>query len=864
MASPRGSETLAYHVKDLQNELKVKNNEIKSLKKEINVVQEQLGLKDNVIDKFASSQKQAEERALQAETELKSMKRMSKKWDEERKRLQAIADASNKEADRLNRLMLDSAGANSKVMNGSMEDVVKLRNQLAQSRKDILSLKDEIKSLENVVKAKDMAIEQGQADIESAKEANAMRKHDQNVILDLKRQLKDMEDMLGGEHQFGKIVEGEVEELKAALARKQAELEEVLEVLEGQREEMVEAKKLKAEADAISMEAAQKMADAVDISEKAVAAEAERMAGGGFVPMAVHAAQVEALASELESCKKSLQSYQEEDVANKVLMKRILGSVDGEVEKIVCSEHVAEQFGNSTFTIQELRKEVGMLQDVLAVKEGAILALRSSHAAVARAASAKDVELCKVKDRLAKSIGEYEYTLFMNEPPPRQEDTERARDASVYEAQEDSKMYEDLYREQVRLKEENMVLVQHVKELKDTMVSEQEQKTASLALIENEQVNAFKEKDALIMNLNLRLKQQEDVIEQVTKEKDEFVEKLHSLEEEQAKNTDDSQVHDDEDTRSVPAEHFVIPPTVTADTPSTGLEKEGDGDVMGSDSNQDARMPPTEVQRIEILLEEIETLKLERDEAVEESKRYKELSSEEPNVTHLGEAQATPEKPTPVKVKSPAGEQEEFVTPSAPTAGLSSGENSPEKLFARSANLGMVSAGALSSVLDSLISKKQSGADDEELYNEAIQMLQEELSKLTVKMAHDSDLAQKLKGEVGDLKTAQLSAKTTAELLESYNTMSMNLAAQKMVLAQREDAFARHEQQLVNEISALRMEIRRLKGKSTLRSVKKAFSSTVKGIKKSLDGPKERTSLDLTTASPLQDTAKQWSDSPKQ
>lgn len=345
MASPRGSETLAYHVKDLQNELKVKKNEIKSLKKEIDVIQEQLGLKDNVIEKFASSQKQAEERALQAETELKSMKRMSKKWDEERKRLQAIADASNEEADRLNRLMLDSAGANSKVMNGSMEDVVKLRNQLAQSRKDILSLKDEIKSLENVVKAKDMAIEQGQADIESAKEANAMRKHDQNVILDLRRQLKDMEDMLGGEHQFGKIVEGEVEELKAALAAKQAELEEVLEVLEGQREEMVEAKRLKAEADAISMEAAQKMADAVDISEKAVAAEAERMAGGGFVPMAVHAAQVEALASELESCKKSLQSYQEEDVANKVLMKRILGSVDGEVEKIVCSEHVAEQFG---------------------------------------------------------------------------------------------------------------------------------------------------------------------------------------------------------------------------------------------------------------------------------------------------------------------------------------------------------------------------------------------------------------------------------------------------------------------------------------------------------------------------------------
>ena len=346
MASPRGSETLAYHVKDLQNELKVKKTEIKSLRKEIDVIQEQLGLKDDAIEAFVESQKQAEERALEAELELKSMKRMSKKWDEERKRLQAMADASNKEADRLNRLMLDSAGANSRVMNGSMEDVVRLRNQLSQSRKEIMSLKEEIKSLENVVRAKDRAIEQGQEDIESAKEANAMRKHDQNVILDLKRQLKDMEDVLGGEHQFGKIVEGEVEELKAALAAKQAELEQVLEVLEGQREEMTEAKKLKAEADVISMEAAQKMADAVDISEKAVAAEAQRMAGGGFVQMAVHEARVEALVLELESCKKCIQSYQEEDVANKVLMKRILGSVDGEVEKkIVCSEHVAEQFG---------------------------------------------------------------------------------------------------------------------------------------------------------------------------------------------------------------------------------------------------------------------------------------------------------------------------------------------------------------------------------------------------------------------------------------------------------------------------------------------------------------------------------------
>lgn len=323
----------------------------------------------------------------------------------------------------------------------------------------------------------------------------------------------------------------------------------------------------------------------------------------------------------------------------------------------------------------------------------------------------------------------------MNEPPPQEDDMARARDASVYEAQEDAKIYEDLYREQVRLKEENMELVQRVKELKDDMVSEQEQKTASLVQIENEQVNALNEKDLVIMNLNLRLKQQEEVLEQVTKEKDEHVEKLQMLEEKQTHANDNFREHDDE--RVVSAEHLVIPSVLGSEEPST---VSADGNVVASDSNQDAKMPPAEAHSIDSLLAEIETLKIERDEAVEESQRLKASFSEEPNMSQPVEAHVTershvtPEKPPPLTVESPGAEQDEFVTPSAPTTGLSSGENSPEKLFAKSANLGMVSAGALSSVLDSLISKKQSGVHDEDLYNEAIQMLQEELSKLTVKV----------------------------------------------------------------------------------------------------------------------------------
>lgn len=324
----------------------------------------------------------------------------------------------------------------------------------------------------------------------------------------------------------------------------------------------------------------------------------------------------------------------------------------------------------------------------------------------------------------------------MNEPPPREEDI---ASVSTYEQEEDSKIYEDLYLEQVRLKEENIELVQHVKELEVRMASEQEQKAASLAEIETDQANVVKEMDAVIMNLNLRLKEQEEVIELVTKEKNEHVERLQELEERQTHVKDDSEDVIDKTLVSV---EDLTPTMESPERPSAVLEG---GDAVADTSNEDApgisstshqfgKMPPAEAHNIEELLAEIEALKMERDEAVQESKRYKESSSEEPNSSQQMEAQVTPEKPPPIILESPRGEQEESVTPSTAMMVLSSGENSPEKLFAKSARSGMVSAGALSSVLDSLISKKQSGAHDDELYNDAIQMLQEELSKLTVKV----------------------------------------------------------------------------------------------------------------------------------
>jgi chromosome segregation ATPase len=399
--SPR-SESLAYHLKDLQNEIKSQQREIKGLKKEIDVLQEQVKVKDELIESWTAKERLLEERALEAETEVKSWKKRSKKWDEERRRLQAETDAANSEADRLNQSMLASAGNNSKAMNGSMEDVVRLHNQLSESRKDIHRLKDEIKSLENMIKAKDAAIEEGQAQIEMAVEANAMRQHDQNIIIDLNRQIKDLQEQLGGEHQYGKLAESEIGEIRNALAQKDAEMEELLEALEGQREEVREAKELKAHADSLIAQAAEKMARSVQISEKAVAAEAERMAAGGFVPKDVHDVELASVRSELDSYKEIVRSIKEENVHAKVFLKRLTGSVGDEIDKVVCSQEVAEQFGNSMFTIKELKSEVKSLQDIVASKEGVILAMQASKAAADVRATQLAVECTNMKMHLAK------------------------------------------------------------------------------------------------------------------------------------------------------------------------------------------------------------------------------------------------------------------------------------------------------------------------------------------------------------------------------------------------------------------------------------------------------------------------------
>lgn len=155
---------------------------------------------------------------------------------------------------------------------------------------------------------------------------------------------------------------------------------------------------------------------------------------------------------------------------------------------------------------------------------------------------------------------------------------------------------------------------------------------------------------------------------------------------------------------------------------------------------------------------------------------------------------------------------------------------------------GMTST-ALAAVLDRLIEAREAqgglnaALDDEELYRAATAMLQEELARLGKALAEDTESAARLRSEVGALQTAQLSAEATAELLEQHNALSMRVAALQIALAEKENEYARCEESLLAEISALRAKLKtkRRKGKEALKSVTRAMSSAARGLQKSLD-----------------------------
>ena len=267
---------LAFQVKQLESDIKVKNRRIKELLEETKVAEKLLLAKDEIIEKTERHKEDAEERALSLEVQVKSLKKSCQKLEKEKERLTGELDKANEEADALNQA-LQQEGRTAKGRGGSLEDVANLQNKLYESRTEIKKLKDENKGLHNMIAAKDGAIEEGMKQVEEAKEANARKREDQNIILDLKRQLKRMEEELGGEHRYAAMTEQEAEDLKARLASKEMELEEALEIIERGREEVEEARILKHDSLKKIAEATKSSALAMEKANILREAERERM-----------------------------------------------------------------------------------------------------------------------------------------------------------------------------------------------------------------------------------------------------------------------------------------------------------------------------------------------------------------------------------------------------------------------------------------------------------------------------------------------------------------------------------------------------------------------------------------------------------
>jgi hypothetical protein len=735
------SKQTSYQLVDLRNQLKSKSLEIKSLRKEVDVQREQLLDAQRELELAVSSKGLLEETLLERESSIKSLRKKCKDVEGERARLAQDLERASLEADNLNTELVRLKGGDA---DESRDDVVRLHNQLSQYRKEIVGLKGEIRGLENVIKAKDRAIDEGQVEIAKAIDANAEKQRDQNIILDLKRQLKEMGEKLGGEHEYGKLADSENEHFRSLVKSKDEEIEALLEEISNQKDEVIQAHAVRAEADKAMADAAVKMAQAVELSEKALKAEADRMASGGFVAKDKH----EVLVAELEAYKNVIRAYEEE-------------STDGKV-----------------------------------------LAYKSALATSVARARQEELETHKAKVHLANFLGEFEYTLLMNEPPPTEGQLEALQSQSLH--------------------------------------ADKERQLLSIEVLVEERNEKQKEAESLRLELVSFKKMEEE--SRANRERE-----VSSLQE---------QVADLENKIQAAA--------------STGLERHGRH--QGAE-NEHADIPSS--LQDAIFEEEIH----EKAEIREAENSTGRVNASSAKVIELGdkalmdgsrgniEAVSSLSKDTDQtmeeedKILAPvAGKESDQADNMRDTPGtkVSMGEADHSVVYPQ------IPRSALEGIVDSLIASKEkkgmggptsANTEDVDLYHDAIRLLQEELAKIVDEMVRETDVASRIKREVGDWKTAQLSAKQTAELLDSYNAMSMKLAAQANIMSQRQDASDRTERQLLNEISDLRMEIRRINEKSTLRTVKKALSSTVRGIRQISTKGKDPHVDNIPTVSPLKDHA---------
>jgi myosin heavy subunit len=297
---------------------------------------------------------------------------------------------------------------------------------------------------------------------------------------------------------------------------------------------------------------------------------------------------------------------------------------------------------------------------------------------------------------MLQALGEYEYTLLTNEPPPTDVDSAALEaKARAAEAQEESSSFETLYRKQLDLEEENQALASQVRDMK-VEVSEMEEG------LETKVCSAREEAEKEASRLSEAVQEKDLHIEELKSQNVSLVSTIESLTQEKEKLTLEKQ---------------------------TLEEKQDDTEVVPLGTYNDIS------EKYERLLKDFEDMKSERHRALE-------MPSIAPVVVHnesvepRGDAaptvMKTPQKPNP---SEESGQMDQYITPKATHSATSSLENSPKKMFAMHQQQGIVSPEALSTILDSLLLAKQGSGqvEDETLYNDAIQMLQEELSKLSIK-----------------------------------------------------------------------------------------------------------------------------------
>jgi len=413
---PGESPAFDVELNKLRSQLRSVDLEKNDLAKEIRTLLSQIATKDAAIESLESRSSAAEERALQSEGQLASSRREAVKYKSEQKRLQSELDAANADADRLNQLVL--AGAGSESGGNSMEDVVRLHNQVASQRKEINRLKEECKGATNVILAKDKALIQVEEEMAAAKEAIASRKDDQNKIRDLRRQLTEAHAKLGGSERLGLMVETEASEVKAELTTRTAQFERQQEMMAKMQGEVTTAQNAVMEAERIAAEAKADAAAALALAERARLAEAARMKEGGYISHLQHAEEVRLREDEVEALKGRLEAAHNELHGAKLTRDRVLNAVDTAVDTIIAAEDVSEDIKTASGLVNELRDQIKDLREALAAKDADTAALESlKNAAVARALHEK-LEAHNAKARLAQEIGEYNYTLEFNEPAP--------------------------------------------------------------------------------------------------------------------------------------------------------------------------------------------------------------------------------------------------------------------------------------------------------------------------------------------------------------------------------------------------------------------------------------------------------------